>query len=324
MNAIARRSLFAVAAWCVLAACACTSTGLPTGMQSPMPSPRPSPSASPLAGTRLYVANFATSVLYYGLPITSGSSMQGVVSGFASAWSECTDSTGRLFVVDKDNNRVNVYTQPISSGSGPAFSLVGLSTPSGCAVDAGGNVYVSEEYQSDIAVFPGPVTSTAVPSSKITDNVAIPCGVGVDPNNGDVFVANRQHITEYTPLSAGNTLLVSFGEINDNYGVEIGPDGNLYVANGPSEGVMDVYKPPFTSSSAPDHTVTLPGAIDSFYFTWDSNNYLYVAAYKANWDSDVYVFAPPYTGSPAAVLFVDNVAPDPKPVWRATGVAIDN
>lgn len=323
MISIARRPFIALAVWCVLAACACTSTGLPTVSQSGSPSPQPS--ASPLAGTRLYVANFATSVLFYGLPITSGSDTQGVVSGFASAWSECTDSSGRLFVVDKDNNRVDVYDQPISSGSGPAFSLVGLSTPSGCAVDAGGNVYVSEEYQSDIAVFPGPVSGTAVPSSKITNNVAIPCGVGVDPNNGNVFVANRQHITEYAPLSAGNAFLVSFGEINDNYGVEIGPDGNLYVANGPAEGVMDVYKPPFTSSSAPDHTVTLPGAIDSFYFTWDSNNFLYVAAYKANWDSDVYVFAPPYTGSPTAILFIANVAPvNGTPIWRATGVAIDD
>jgi len=202
------------------------------------------------------------------------------------------------------------FQQPIANGAAASFTInLGVTnSPIGCVFDAAGNMYVSEAAQNRIAVIPAPVTSTSVPNAAyITASVAGPYGVAVD-TTGDVFVCNNgTPITEYTPLSGGNALLHSFGNDADNEGCTIGPDGNLYVANGTAAGEIDVYKAPFGNLTPVDHSITPTGAAIIYEVKFDASGNMYVSGNNAT-NSVVWVLPSPYT-APSQTLVV-NAATD--------------
>lgn len=298
-------ALAAGALLCVLAA-GCNSSSTPA---PPM-----------VTTTRAYVSNAqpasAGVTSFFTLPLTSSSTAAGTVTT-DDPWFECVDGSGRLFSVSFGGGKVLAFTQPIANGATAAFSidLAVTNSPVGCVFDNAGNMYVSETNNNRVAVIPAPVTASSVPNATyITASVSSPYGVAVDPSS-DLFVCNGTGpITEYSPLSGGNTLLHSFGSDFDNEGCVIGPDGNLYVANGTSNGEIDVYKAPFSNSSPVDHSITPTGSTFIFEIKFDSSGTMYVTGNTTQ--SVAWVIPAPYTGAPTATVVVNATT------FRAWGLAL--
>jgi hypothetical protein len=262
------------------------------------------------APTRMYLTNGSSvpgggATSFYALPISSTSVSSGGITTTTYPWFECTDGTGRLFSVSYGAGTLLAFTQPIANAATAAFTinLTVPNSPIDCVFDSAGNLYISESTNNRIAVIPGPITASSVPNATyITASVSSPFGVAVD-TSGDLFVCNSTNITEYSPLGGGNALLHTFGSVHNNEGCIIGPDGSLYVANGTSQGEIDVYKPPFTNASAVDHAITVPGSLGIYEMEFDAAGTMYVSG-NASAQSDVWVFAPPYT-APSATLVVN-------------------
>jgi hypothetical protein len=284
------------AALCVLAA-GCNSSSMPPPV---------------VTITRAYVTNGQSGVnagatSFFTLPLTSSSVAAGNVTTTTYPWFECVDGSGRLFSVSYGSGNVLAFTQPIANAATAAFSInLGvINSPIGCVFDSAGNMYVSETNQNRVAVIPAPVTASSVPNATyITTSVNSPYGVAVD-SSSDLFVCNGTGpITEYAPLSSGNTLLHSFGGDFDNEGCVIGPDGSLYVANGTSNGEIDVYKAPFSNASAIDHSVTPPACTGIYEVKFDPAGTMYVAGHTTT-QSILWAIPAPYSGAPSATVVVD-------------------
>jgi hypothetical protein len=260
------------------------------------------------------IKNTPGTVHIYTLPLTSTSVSTNSFAGTSSPNGMCVDSQLRLYVVNS-GGRVSVYTQPILNGATAAFSLTGFGGTAtvDCAIDASGNLYVADS-SGTIWVFKAPITSSSVLDHTITTGISSPFGVTVDAT-GDVFVSDSTHITEYAPFASGNGLLFTFGSITNNWGLTIAPDGYLYVANGTANGEIDVYKPPFSNASTPDHTLTIPATPVVLYFAFDSSANMYLSGNTSS--SLLWELAPPYTGAPLVTLTVDGTT------GTSGGIAVD-
>src|SRR5271166_1348311 len=297
--------LLAIASLPLLAGCSSSATS----------GPPPAPSQ-----TRLYVSNGVTSggsTLAFALPITLTSSLIGGLVTSNGPLSLCVNgsvsgSKGALFVVQYSATNTMAsptllaFAQPIAIAASPSFTIDVGTFPTGCVFDSTGNLYVARAPSagSAITVIQGPVMSVSVPTTPITTGVFFPGGVTVDGND-DVFVCNQRNITEYMPLASGNTLKATFGSVFSASGCAIGPDGNLYVANGTSDGEIDVYKGPnFTNASSVDHSIAPLSATNIFDIKFDAKANMYVAA-DTTTDSAVYVIPSPYMAA-SALKFTPN------------------
>jgi hypothetical protein len=120
---------------------------------------------------------------------------------------------------------------------------------------------------------------------------------------GDVFSDALTSIREFSPLASGNTQTATFG-VGGGFGLLIGPDGNLYFADGTATNKIDVYLPSqfHDGTTMPDHTITLLGAVLVYFLAFDRAGNLYATAQLPGGTTyAVYVFAPPYTGAPTVV-----------------------
>ncbi len=258
----------------------------------------------PAATQRVYasIANGAGPIGIFSLPLSNTSAAVGNFAG-TSPFGMCVDSSHRLFVTSAVLSAgIEVFDQPIANGAVPAFSLSGFGGFTvDCAIDSAGNLYVADSSGNRIRVFKAPITSSSTVDNSINPNSA-PFGVAVDPT-GDLFVANLNFIAEYSPFASGNNLLATFGTVFNNWGLVIGPDGNLYVANGAANGEIDVYKSPFSNTSTPDHGLTIPGATIVYYFAFDASNNMYVSGIEGL-TSTIWELAPPYTNAPVVTVIV--------------------
>ena len=278
-------------------------TGCPSNNQVTLPPPGTLP-----LGT-LYTANGTVGgpgdgvISIYKLPLSSASTRVGsftVPGTFAPNLNGiCTDSSGRLFIPDSDNSVVRVYTPPIGNGATPAFSL-SVATPFDCAVDSAGNLYVSTS--SNVAAFTAPVQSGSTPSRTITSGMVSPAGVGTD-TSGNLYVAQGTGNTSYSNYAGGNTLSATFGTQVDAFGETVGPDTKLYVANGMTEGNIDVFTTPVSNAQVRSNHITLPGTTASraYLIKFDASGNMYVTA-QTSGGSELLVLAPPFTGASLATL----------------------
>lgn len=299
-----RASIFALVTALTLAACSSSSTA---------PTPTPAPS-------RVYASIKQTpgAIHIYGMPLTNTSVSTGSFPGTTGPTGMCVDGQHRLYVVNSAaGGNVSVYAQPIAASATPAFTLSGFGGVSteDCAIDSLGNLYVADSGGGGkIWVFKTPITASSAVDHTITTGLAFPFGVAVD-TAGDVFASNSTNITEYSPFGSGNGLTATFGSISNNWGLVIGPDSNLYVANGTTDGEIDVYKPPFSNASTVDHTLTIPATPVVLYFAFDSAANMYVSGNTTT--SLLWELAPPYTGAPLVTLTVDGTTA------TSGGVAVD-
>ncbi len=194
----------------------------------------------------------------------AGSGATGFADGAASAaqfsrvFAVATDTAGKLYVADGDNNRIRVVsggkvTTLAGSGKkgftdGPAASAK-FDLPTGVAVDKSGNVYVADYFNNRIRKISGGKVTTLAGTgyTGLLDGAAAnatfsnPIGVEVD-GSGNVLVAdlgnNRVRkvsaglVTTYAGSTAGfadgPAATAKFNGLSD---IAMGPKGNLYVTD---------------------------------------------------------------------------------------------
>ncbi|MBN1139472.1 MAG: DUF11 domain-containing protein [Anaerolineae bacterium] len=197
-------------------------------------------------------------------------------AGFTSDWGEFewveadtllgpTDvevdrSTGRVFVLDRENWRVLSWPSSTALQDGASADLVigypdfgeqdwdnpivsanRLLYPSAIAVDTSGNLYVSDAANYRVLVFRAPLsngmaasvvigqpdfTSSTAPSSPTASNLFLPGGVAVD-SEGNLYVADTGHhrVLEFdAPLTNGQAASRVLGQ------------GGSFTTGGPNQG----------------------------------------------------------------------------------------
>ena len=151
------------------------------------------------------------------------------------------DSSGKVYVVDSVNNRVQKFsaagaylTQWGSTGSGNGQFV----NPRGVAVDADGNVYVTDGNNHRVQMFTSTGTYVTQWGSSGTGNGQFnaPFGVAVDAA-GNVYVTdyNLNRVQKFTStgtfLTTWGTSGTGNGQFRTPTGVAVDADGDVYVAD---------------------------------------------------------------------------------------------
>jgi sugar lactone lactonase YvrE len=160
---------------------------------------------------------------------------------FNSPQGIAVDGSGNVYVADRDNNRVQVFS---STGTfvrawGTAGSGDGqLYTPQGIAVDSIGNVYVADSINNRIQVFSNSgsfLKKWGAPGSD-AGQFNYPDGIAVDTSS-NVYVAdtynNRVQVFSNTGtfLSTWGASGSGDGQFASPVGIAVDANGNVYVAD---------------------------------------------------------------------------------------------
>jgi DNA-binding beta-propeller fold protein YncE len=138
-----------------------------------------------------------------------------------------------LYVENQGNNTI---VKIDSSGNASVFASSGLSRPEGLAFDSSGNLYVANQQSGTIEKF-DPSGQPSVFASQLPPTIGsmTPLGLAFD-NSGNLYVVDESRaygrILKFDPN--GNASVFASGGLlsgNGGYGLTIGPDGDLYVAN---------------------------------------------------------------------------------------------
>ena len=222
----------------------------------------------------LYVADYSNNrVLEYDSPLTtdtvadrvfgqggsftSNSCNLGGISGssLCDPQGVALDVAGNLYVGDTSNNRVLEYDSPLTTdtvadrvfGQGGSFTsntcnLGGISAnslcyPEGVALDAAGNLYVAEFSNHRVLEYDTPLTTDAVADRVFGQGGSFTSGA---PNQGGISASSL-----YGPQ-----------------GVALDAAGNLYVADGNNERVLE-YDSPLTTDTVADRVFGQGGSFTS-------------------------------------------------------------
>ncbi|MBV8172756.1 MAG: hypothetical protein JO219_12590 [Candidatus Eremiobacteraeota bacterium] len=265
------------------------------------PTPTVGPTLSP--GPHFYTTDGQSPghIYVWNIPLSSTSTPALVVNTTGNVpYNMCFDNANHMVVTFRNTTEVFVYNLPLTASSVPAFVLSMPGGSTDCHFDPSGNLYVAGTNTNNIAVFTAPVSASSTISSNIVANVNGPWGVSADANH--VYVSNLTNETMYSNLAGGNALQATFSTQFDNYGIIVGPDGNLYVSNVIAANEIDLFHFPITNSSTPDpaHRIMVQPNTPSHcitYISFDSSGNLYIVGSD---DVDptfnhIYVYAPPYT-----------------------------
>jgi sugar lactone lactonase YvrE len=190
------------------------------------------------------------------------------------------DAQGDLYVADYSNNRVLEYATPLTThmaasrvfGQGGSFNTAAannggisansLNQPVGVALDAHGNLYVADRSNNRVLEYDSPLTAGATADRVFGQS------------------AFNHNSANYNGITASG--------LNEPYGVALGAQGHLYVADFNNNRVLE-YPAPLTTQAAairvfgqPDFTHIAGGlSADSLFgpagVTLDGQNNLYVA-----------------------------------------------
>jgi hypothetical protein len=132
------------------------------------------------------------------------------------------DSNDNIYVANSQggtyaDGSINVYAAGGNGNAAPSAVIVGpdtgLADPRGIALDSLGNIYVANEGDTEpptdgsITEYPagsnGDVTPIATITGVLTQALANPVGIAVEPSTGDIYVSNLDGITVYPAGSNG-------------------------------------------------------------------------------------------------------------------------
>ncbi len=175
------------------------------------------------------------------LPILSWGSFGNAPGQFYNAQGLAVDGTGRVYVVDVNLNRVQVFSrtgfflfQWGVSGSGNGQ----FQGPIGVAVDPAGNVYITDGSNQRVQKFTGEgeyITQWGVSGSG-PGEFSQPTGIATD-DDGHVFVADMYNYRIQKFTDTGDFLAQwgayggGPGEFANPNGIATDPDGNVYVTD---------------------------------------------------------------------------------------------
>jgi N-acetylneuraminic acid mutarotase len=190
---------------------------------------------------------------------------------FSSPTGVAVDSSGNLYIVDADNNRIRKVTASTGiittvagngtagySGDGGAATSAELDTPFGVAVDASGNLYivdVNNDRIRKVTASTGIITTVAGNGTwgysgdggtATSAELFSPFGVAVDAS-GNLYIAdsgnNRiRKVTASTGIITtvagngtggytGDSGVATGAELNSPYGVAVDASGNIYIVD---------------------------------------------------------------------------------------------
>ena len=184
------------------------------------------------------------------------------------------DTTGNVYVTDRDNHRV--LKLPAGETTPSVLPFTGLNDPCGVAVDTAGNVYVADWKNSQVLKLPaGSATQSVLPFSDLHG----PMAVAVD-TTGNVYVTefNNMRVLKL-PAGATTQSVLPFSDLNDPSGVAVDTTGNVYVADwhmgSPITGrVLKLPAGATTPSVLPFSDLNVPGV------AVDTAGNVYVADYR--------------------------------------------
>ena len=163
--------------------------------------------------------------------------------------SVATDGAGDVYVVDRNNHRVQKFTSTgayVTQWGSPSGSGNGqLLAPNNVATDAAGNVYVTENGNYRVQKFTGTGTYVTQWGSNGTGNgqFSQPWGIATDAA-GNVYVSDLigNRIQKFTSTGVYLTQWGSAGSGNGQFqfpaGVATDPAGNVYVVDNSNERIQ--------------------------------------------------------------------------------------
>ena len=201
----------------------------------------------------------------------SGDGAPAASAEFSYPTSVAVDSSGNLYIVDADNNRIRKVTASSGiittvagngtagySGDGGAATSAELDTPFGVAVDASGNIYivdVNNDRIRKVTASTGIITTVAGNGTwgysgdggaATSAELFSPLGVAVDAS-GNIYIAdsgnNRiRKVTASTGIIttvagngtggySGDSGVATSAELNSPFGVAVDASGNIYIVD---------------------------------------------------------------------------------------------
>jgi len=172
---------------------------------------------------------------------------------------------------------------PAGSAVVPAAKRIGWLSPN---AKHGGQLYVADQPNQRVAIFS---QSTGAPAGQITDAIAGPDGLYIDPS-GTLYVCNfgAGTVTEYPKGQTVHSKTLT-GTIGPKY-VVAGSDGTVYVSDFGSGSHSNLYE---YANGSTTPTTTIPFATFPAGVALSAHNKLYVAySDPTNNDIEVLKFAP--------------------------------
>ena len=220
-----------------------------------------------------------------------------------------------LFVVNDAASEVDAYTLPLGQYASPALRVTNAINANVAEIffDHLGNFFSDDPSADAVLEFSPPYT--AAPTTIPGDGTANACGVqGVDYND-DLYLntCDSPALSELIPPYTGAP--VTLDNANQLHGLQVGfatdPQGDLFVVDCAipyprfhgciSSGDILEYQPPISSASLP--VLSIPPDVSppqDELLALDSAGNLFAADISA--PNTLRVYAPPYTGSPSAVI----------------------
>ena len=176
---------------------AITAVPVVAGCSSSSTNPAPTPTPFPM--TRLYVSNDGGSgfVQIFAPPFSAASIP---VVAFQDGTSTDTDdlafdASGRLYVGNFGQGKVDVFTPPFTNTSTSTFSVTAAGAPEGIDIDATGNLYVAT---GPVSIYNAPLSGTSTAAITISTGLTGAIGVKHDAA-GKLYVADGGFVKIYTP-----------------------------------------------------------------------------------------------------------------------------
>ena len=200
--------------------------------------------ATPASATPLLVSNvFTSSVDLYD---TDGTLLQanfipafdpldpGLNGGLILPANIITGPNGNIYISSNATGHVLMYDRNTGAPLGVAADLGSSSAPSGLAFDSGGRLYVGDHASNAVQVFDSSSTTVPVQTILIPTIAPLQQGGGMDfaPDGrlfitsfgtSEIYVYNGSTVSLFAASGAGGLAIPA--------GVEVGPDGSVYVAN---------------------------------------------------------------------------------------------
>lgn len=161
------------------------------------------------------------------------------------------DSAGRLFVADREANRISVFAPGVTGNSAPVRTIsgnsTGLATPTGVAIDGAGVLHVANFAGGSVTSYAPGATGNAAPVRALAGpatGLSEPYGTALDAA-GNLYVTNISSsgpgpdaVVMFGPTTpSGNSApaqrLVGNGtDLNDPVGIAVDPQRRLTVSVG--------------------------------------------------------------------------------------------
>jgi streptogramin lyase len=165
------------------------------------------------------VTNFAGSVNNPGDEVSPGEL-------FDNPFGIDINSAGHFFVSDGDNNKIREIT---SAGTVTTFYGSGeFSNPRGIAIDASDRVLVADFNNNAIKRISADGSSVSVLDAP-GDGYSSPRAVAVNKSNGIIYVADTGN-NRIVKIQSGTASVLATG-FNEPFGIDVHPDGDIYVAD---------------------------------------------------------------------------------------------